>query len=323
MRYFIYLFILLSIIACAQTPDAPSAYTDFLRLRLYDLDDYPGADSLNANSEQIDEFADDTYGTLLTYQTKFMAIQDWNTNTLKDGIVYYDDFNASLKTKMATKDLTEIYTGTKTFNATSTYFKSIYPILDGSYNLGSPTYKWKRGYFDNLSTASLIIRDPANPDDTTYINFTTDGGVVFNDPVTIQSIRITNKIVSDSSVTFPSIKLQEYEYNFTNVADSMIIIDTLVSNVELIPPGNMARVIGFSVAGASEGTIVMLFNTSPTYTITLKDNIYSNLYGENEHNSFQIAGDLTLGILDNITLKYTYIPSRLAFQWMQIARSDN
>ena len=54
MKYIWSLFIIILFSITIQAQDIPSGYTTNLKLRLYDLDDYPGSDSLNANAQLID-----------------------------------------------------------------------------------------------------------------------------------------------------------------------------------------------------------------------------------------------------------------------------
>lgn len=309
MKHLAILFTLLSFYACAQTVTAPFAYTNFLRLRMYHLDDFAGDDSLNQNLKDIDAFADDTYGTLVMYQTKFMAIQDWNTNALKNGIVEYDNFGSTLKTKIATKDLTEIWTGTKTFNAPSTYFKSIYPLLDGTYNLGSPTYKWKRGYFDNLSTETLIIRNPINVHDTVAITYSATDGVTFK-----------SKVTADTVMGLSSVTYYQYGKIITNVNDSVITTIKCNSLQILLPGANMPKVEKILMSGLPSGSIAhdlyIWINPAMDYNIVFKD---KDSAGSSDGN-LQLEGDFNMDAGDMLHLQWL---SDYPNTWVEVSRSNN
>lgn len=310
MKLLISLFvILLSILACAQTPDMPSGYTDYLRLRLYALDDFPGPDSLNQNLIDIDTFADETYLTLLLHQSKLLALLNWSDNTLKNSIIEYDDFNVTLKTKLATKDLTEIWTGTKTFNANITYFKSIYPSQTGTYNLGTNADTWKRGYFDNLMVGTLIFRDPGNPNDTTLVNWTTDGGITFS-----------GKLSADTLSGLSSVTFYQSGDIITNVNDSVLTVVKCNSLQILLPGADMPKLEKIIMTDLPSGSIAhdlyIWINPAQDYNILFKD---MDSVGSSDGN-LQLNGDFDMDAGDMLHLQWL---SDYPNTWIEVGRSNN
>lgn len=195
--------------------------------------------------------------------------------------------------------------------------ENLVPRTHREYVLGGITNEWLRVYAYSVRARQFITYSVSQTD-SGIIRFDEDRGFDFDNRVTFQL-----PISFDSAASIKSLRIEELEYIPDLATDSIITIDSLQSNLKIFPTDNMTRVIGMYMDGASEGTIVVVMNMSFNHTIVIKDNIYSGLFGENSNNLFQIAGDFTMGYLDNITLKYTYNITDLAFQWVQIARNDN
>jgi len=318
------IFIVIAVLMLAGSTYAqyatPTSYTSFLGLRNYAQGANPGADSLNANNNQIDNFAKASNDTMAAVKADVYSVISYSGGII-DGTVMWADMSTSAKSEIVQTTGTQSIAGTKTL--TDYWFaEGFYPSADNTYRLGLyPSYRWNWVETRYLAAYQIVMRNSAGTD-SAIVDY--DGTkITFDKPVTVADFRITESISVDSATTFNSLKLYGDTYTPALVGDSILVIDTLQANIRIAPPGNMARVIGMSMEGASEGTIVILYNTSAIYSITLKDDIASGLYGENDHNLFKMAGDLVLAAMDNITFKYTYNDVELAFQWMEISRSDN
>jgi hypothetical protein len=303
----------------SQTIDAPIGYTTFLGLRQYAYEANPGADSLNANNTLIDNNAKAVNDTLTAIRSDLYSVISYSGG-ITDGSVTWADMSTSAKATIVQVTGTQSIAGAKIFTD-GLYTDGITPNASLTYNLGKIDEMWKTVYTQRVSTNGIAILNPTGTDSVVIGYDGTD--VQFNKPVTVADFYITESISMDSAASFNSLKLYGDTYTPVLVGDSILVIDALQANIRIAPPGDMTRVIGMSMEGASEGTIVVLYNTSGLYSVTLKDDIPSLLYGENDHNLFKMTGDFTLGAMDNITFKYTYNDSDLANQWMEISRSDN
>lgn len=292
----------------------PAGYTNFLKLRYYNLDAQPGADSIRANLEDIDNFAKTTNDTLLAMLLRMNNVISYAGN-LKNSVISYDNFNLALKNKLVTKDLNETITGIKTFN-NLTYLKNAHPSADLAYNIGSPTYRWSRGYYGSLYTNYLVLTDPTpTGSDTSVITFNgskiifQNDEVQFNAGVTIVGEVTTDSVKFDGSVTY-------YPYYLTvNKGDSTSLSVTNTSLIFLEPSDNVpvVKYLGY-YKPAGDGAIVYLVNTSLSYTITFKDDASGG--------NLLLSADFTMGRNDVLVLMRVYQGFN-TWAWVEVSRSDN
>ncbi len=292
----------------------PAGYTPFLGLRYYSLDAQPGADSIRQNLMDIDSFALSINTTVLSLLSRMNVIVDSN-NIIKDEVIAYNNLTASLKNKLVTKDLTETITGSKTFTNT-VYATNTYPTTDLTYNFGSPSAYWRRGYFGWLNVNYIIINNPNNPADTSVGSY--DGtNIVWSKPFHLtQGLNVTGNISADSLKFGSSVRY--IGYNLTvNKADSASLVLPNYALFYLNPSANIDVLKYLEYINASAtGVMIMLVNTSAVYTITLKDN--TSVSGGN----LRLAGDFVMGEDDIIILMRVYKGFN-SYEWIELSRSNN
>ena len=291
----------------------PLGYTSFLKLRYYSYQAQPGPDSVKQNLLDIDNFAKRTYDTLETLRANVYTTLKYN-GTLKEEVIEYDDFNPVLKNKLATKDLNETFTGTKTFTASVTYTKDLQPYTSNTYNLGHYTNIWRRGYFGNVYANNFIVQNPSNPSDTMIITY--DGSnVTFDKSVHfINGMNITGTMAADSFKIGSALRYTGYTL-VVNRGDSISLVLNNYSLFYLNPSDDVPvlKYLDYYVPTAP-GTVVILVNISSSYTITLKDEVSGgNLY---------LANDFTMGPKDIICLLRIYLGFN-SYGWVEMYRSNN
>jgi len=121
----------------------------------------------------------------------------------------------------------------------------------------------------------------------------------------------------DSAAALQSLKINPEEYTIANVADSIIAIDSLQSNIMLNTPGNVVTpgIEKITMTGAAVGHIIILYTTEPSDSVVFQDS--------NSDGNLRMAGDFTMKNSDNIA--FIFISDETAgFEgWMEIWRKDN
>jgi len=287
MKYII-LFLALFIITI-QAQDIPSGYTTNLGLRLYDLDDYPGADSLNANSWALDVAYKKNLDSINAILTDLYTSISYS-GLLKAGVVGASNLAIALDTNLVKSTGNDAIYGNKYFYG-STYMNHLLPIADNIYWNGHSSLRWYYGYVTHFRTEDLIIYNQTQ-DDSGSVTYDNDK-FTFNKQVEAASMSITESLSMDSAAAFQSFQLTQGVYTFGNIVDSVVVCDTaLYSNLRLELPGVMANV-SYLEMPAPIGFIVILYNTSATDSVTL---VAGKDYMKR---GFVMASDITLASDEN------------------------
>lgn len=310
----LFLFILMLIIAdVIYAQDTPSGYTTNLRLREYASGANPGADSLNANLEDIDAWSVATDDTITAIKTRVNTVINLGApGGIIDGTVTYNDLATATKASFMQVTGGQSIAGAKTFTD-GMYADGIYPNASETYNLGKKDEMWKTIYVQRVSTNGVDVLNTAGTDS---VSISYDGTkVAFDKPVQMDGLTITTDFAMDSAASFNSLKLLLSTVSPSDVADSILTIDSLVVNIRINAPGDMLNVERLDMVGASAGTIVILWSYSLANDITLEDNAPDG--------NFNLAGNFTIGAGDCITLMYYYDQPELNWRWMEVSRSNN
>lgn len=300
--YFILVVLVLGNLAYAQNA-TPSRYTDFIGLRCYASGANAGADSLNANWDDIDSTAEALNDSIAAVKADVYSVIDYAGGVI-DGTVMWADMSTSAKATIVQVTGTQSIAGAKTFTDNMNT-ESILPVEDATYNLGSINKQWYRGYFNSLRTHQLYVINLADTSEKAEITF--DGASVsFNKPVEIDTLKT-------SAMT--ALQLGSNTYTPTLASDSVLTITSTQSVVKLNPVyGNMTNVETIHMTGVTVGTIVYFYSKDATYTVVFKDNAADG--------NLKMAGDFTIGQYDSITFMYVKVAAE-QFEWMEVARSNN
>lgn len=317
MRYVLFIILLFTVVIQAQ--DVPSGYTPKLGLRLYDLDDYPGADSLNANAQAIDNFADASDDTMNAVKADVYTLMNYS-GALKAGKVT----NASLSTEVDTGRVKTtgddaIY-GVKSFYGNTFRTKTHLPLTSNTWSSGTFGFRWRQvnseyGYFDYL-----MLVNPTDTTDTTGWGY--DGDKIYpldDKPVSIPNLTITETVIMDSAASLEVLKLFPTGVTFSNVTDSVITLDSVMSNINLTSPGNMTVGIEtMNLDGAAVGDVVILSTIEQTDSIRFREDT-------NDGNlNLDVAGDFYMKNGDYIAFIYAIKSiGPVVYQWNELWRKNN
>jgi len=300
------IFIVIAVLMLAGSTYAqyatPTSYTSFLGLRNYAQGANPGADSLNANNNQIDNFAKASDDTMAAVKADVYSVISYSGGII-DGTVMWADMSTSAKAEVVQTTGTQSIAGTKTFT-NNIYANGIYTNTDLTYNLGKKEERWKTLYVGRVLTDNLYIKNSAG-DDSASISY--DAGVIDfgSNKITVDTVEAN---LGDANV----LSLVNYQIGviIPDVSDTVITASRRINRIELTLPGNVSLIETLTIQDQAEGMQVVLFHSNASYTMTLKDN-YSG-------GNLQLAGDFTMGQYDTITLQYNG-----SSQWMEICRSNN
>lgn len=307
------IFFLLTVVSMAQTIDAPIGYTPFLNLKQYAYEANPGADSLNHNNTLIDNFAKAIKDSTDDIKADVRNIIGYDGGVI-DGAIAWADLSTSAKSNIVqTAGTQNNIGGSKGFTDDMTT-ENIFPSADITYNLGSISRQWYRGYFNSVRTRTLVVINPSDTAEIAEIGY--DGAKVsFDKPVEMNNIQIKETFKMDSAASFNSVRLLMGVVTPSDVADSILALDSLVTNIRINAPGDMLNVERLDIDGVSAGSIVILWSMHASNDITLKDNATDG--------NLNLAGDFTIAAGDCITLMYYYDQPAMNWRWMEISRSNN
>lgn len=312
MKYILSIIILFTIVIQAQ--DIPSGYTTNLRLRLYDLDDYPGADSLNANAQLIDAGYKRNRDSLAAHAADLYSVAKYSGG-LKTGVVT----NASLATEVDTSRLkttgNDAVYGSKYFYSTL-YSKTQLPVTTKTWSSGTFGFRWRQVNSEYLYADYLILANPTDTIDTAVIDY--DGTKIsFDKPINVGSINITNSVSMDSATSLDFIRARPIEYIIDDVADSIIIMDSVVSIITLQLPGNVVTpgIEKITMNDAAEGTILIFYSVDGNDSVTFRD-------AEADGN-LQMEGDFTLRKYDSIEFMFIADAGVGQYYWIEQRRKNN
>lgn len=284
MKYII-IFLSLTGLALAQYA-APSDYTDVLGLRLYDQGDNPGADSLNANWTDIDNWAasvaeEDSSNT-------FTGIQTFNGATFAAGSHGVTTFADSA-----------IFTS-------RTELSSTYPYNATSF-MGSTADPFLRMYAKNF----WVVNSAG--DDSVAISYNET-----DDAVNIDNLTIGTQVNMDSAVGFQNINFISHQIDIDDVGDSVISVGQKMTSIWLNLPGDMQESLEeLSISGFSVGDFVIIYNGDATDTCTFED-----ITGGDGDCNMQLAGDFNMNSqYDSIALLCVSVADGVT-NWIELWRKD-
>ena len=144
-----------------------------------------------------------------------------------------------------------------------------------------------------------------------------DSVLTFTKEVSIPTLNVTDNFAMDSAAALQSLKIKPEEYTIANVADSIIAIDSLKSNVMLNTPGNVVTpgIEKITMTGAAVGHILILYTTEPSDSVVFQDS--------NSDGNLKMAGDFTMKNNDNIAFIFINNEGEGDNFWMEIWRKDN
>ena len=205
--------------------------------------------------------------------------------------------NLSLSTEVDTSRLkttgNDAVYGSKYFYGTS-YFKTILPVTTATWALGTYASRWKQVHSEYAYFDYLVLRNPAgSPTDTGFVKY--DGSKIsFGKPLEISNLNVTTNFQMDSAASLRSLKIEQLGYIVSDVKDSVVTLDSLMSNVLLGLPGNVTNpgIETIDMAGAAIGHIVIFYTTDVSDSILFRatqadGNIYNatNFYLKRNQNA--------------------------------------
>jgi len=187
---------------------------------------------------------------------------------------------------------------------------AIVPVTNNLMNIGTATNYYRDIYAKNFKVPNT------EGNDSCTISYD-DSVLTFTKEVSIPNLSVTDNFAMDSAAALQSLKINPEEYTIANVADSIIAIDSLQSNIMLNTPGNVVTpgIEKITMTGAAVGHIIILYTTEPSDSVVFQDS--------NSDGNLRMAGDFTMKNSDNIA--FIFISDETAgFEgWMEIWRKDN
>lgn len=300
--YSILVVLLLGNLAYAQNA-TPSRYTTFIGLRCYASGANAGADSLNANWDDIDSTVEALNDSIAAIKADVYSVIDYAGGVI-DGTVMWADMSTSAKATIVQVTGTQSIAGAKTFTDNMNT-ESILPVEDATYNLGSISKQWYRGYFKSLRTHQLYVINPVDTSEKAEITF--DGGTVTFD----KPLELNKDVVIKDSTKFSAIALSGNYWTPVLTTDSVIVLDSTMSSLYIdnksfaLP--NIERI---TMTGAGHEQILVITGytgNATTFEDTAPD---GNLH---------LSSNFALSADDVLTLKYNVN----AGYWVEVSRSNN
>lgn len=162
-------------------------------------------------------------------------------------------------------------------------------------------------FFNVYAKTFTVIN--ADETDSASISISSTGKVAITD------LLITETLSMDSAATLQALKLKPESYAIADVNDTVITTATLMSNMQLVLPGDVAMGIEtINMDGVAAGHILIV------YTTDIDDSV---LIHEESDGNLKMAGDVWLRAGDNIAFMYIYDQPALGWYWMELWRKDN
>lgn len=162
-------------------------------------------------------------------------------------------------------------------------------------------------FFNVYAKTFTVIN--ADETDSASISISSTGKVAITD------LLITETLSMDSAATLQALKLKPEIYAIADVNDTVITTATLMSNMQLALPGDVAMGIEtINMDGVAAGHILIV------YTTDIDDSV---LIHEESDGNLKMAGDVWLRAGDNIAFMYIYDQPALGWYWMELWRKDN
>ena len=315
-----YLFIIVILLLTADifAQDVPSGYTTNLRLRKYDLDDYPSADSLNKNLDDIDAGYTANRDSINAVKADVYTTLNYSGN-LKNSVVG----NSNLKTEVDTSRLkttgTDNLYGLYNFYGGYQRFKTIYPIITDQYYNGYYGVRWLWTEAKYVCAEQFVLRNPTDPENDSS-GWVYDGSkitTIGDKPVEVNDLNIKETFTMDSAASVQTLKLVPNSYTIPEESDSVIVLDSLLSNCLLFLPATIDKpgIETINMTGAAVGTILILYTTDATDSILIRET--------QTDGNIKNKSDFYLTSGDNIGFMYIYDQPALAYYWIVLWKQDN
>lgn len=303
--YFILVVLVLSNLAYAQNA-TPSRYTDFIGLRCYASGANAGADSLNANWDDIDSTVEALNDSIAAVKADVYSVIDYAGGVI-DGTVMWADMSTSAKATIVQVTGTQSIAGAKTFTDNMNT-ESILPVDDATYNLGSISKQWYRGYFNSLRTHQLYVINPVDTSEKAEITF--DGTQVdFG----------TSKVKIDTfEVGAQTVALVQDDFSVPDLGDTVLTLPKLVSSLYM-------ELSGSATAGIEKILCDVTVPAEHLLYITTANNSYTVMFEDGETDgNLLLSADFTMGKGDVLVLKASYKLNALeTLVWQEVSRSNN
>lgn len=169
--------------------------------------------------------------------------------------------------------------------------------------------------FFNVYSRNFVVVNPYE-NDSVYISYE-DSTLSFDKALRFPSLTITETVGIDSGATLSAIIYDNVEYTVSSAADSIITLTTYSPSVQLILPADVTSpgISRIHMNEATKGQIVRFWVSGGSYDITFTDTI-------GDDDNLEMAGDITLSYLDNITFQYVGLSGGKQI-WMETGRSNN
>lgn len=169
--------------------------------------------------------------------------------------------------------------------------------------------------FFNVYSRNFVVVNPYE-NDSVYISYE-DSTLSFDKALRFPSLTITETVGIDSGATLSAIIYDNVEYTVSSAADSIITLTTYSPSVQLILPADVTSpgISRIHMNEATKGQIVRFWVSGGSYDITFTDTI-------GDDDNLDMAGDITLSYLDNITFQYVGLSGGKQI-WMETGRSNN
>lgn len=169
--------------------------------------------------------------------------------------------------------------------------------------------------FFNVYSRNFVVVNPYE-NDSVYISYE-DSTLSFDKALRFPSLTITETVGIDSGATLSAIIYDNVEYTVSSAADSIITLTTYSPSVQLILPTDVTSpgISRIHMNEATKGQIVRFWVSGGSYDITFTDTI-------GDDDNLEMAGDITLSYLDNITFQYVGLSGGKQI-WMETGRSNN
>lgn len=196
------------------------------------------------------------------------------------------------------------------WNAGTSYLNRIYPTTSSTSQIGTLAIPYER-----IWTRSLTIPNTYG-NDSVSISYE-DSTLSFDKALRFPSLTITETVGIDSGATLSAIIYDNVEYTVSSAADSIITLTTYSPSVQLILPADVTSpgISRIHMNEATKGQIVRFWVSGGSYDITFTDTI-------GDDDNLEMAGDITLSYLDNITFQYVGLSGGKQI-WMETGRSNN
>lgn len=163
------------------SPSNPAGYTDYLGLRYWNDGDDPCADSLFANLDDIDDWAETTDDTLSAVKSDLYTSIDYSGN-IRSATIDFDDLKSAAKSVIVQTSGNQSISGIKTWS-NAQYFDALIrthglrPSATNTWDIGAGY--WNR--YDDIYAKMVHVpryRVVSSTDTTVYAEFTMEDSIL-------------------------------------------------------------------------------------------------------------------------------------------------